>query len=62
MKARFITFGLLIISSLFLSYVPNQKESDSIEKILTHKIEKIDKIEMESILTSRTPIIIVKRD
>jgi uncharacterized protein YqgV (UPF0045/DUF77 family) len=62
MKARLITFGLLIISSLFLSYMPNQIESDSIEKIITHKIEKIDKIKMENVLTPRTPIIIVKRD
>lgn len=62
MKARLITFGLLIISSLFLSNIPNKKENDSIKKILTHKIEKIDKTKMESILTPRTPIIIVKRD
>ena len=62
MKTRLITLGLLIVSTLFLSNIPNKKENDSIEKILTHKIEKIDKIEIESILTQRTPIIIVKRD
>ncbi len=62
MKARLITFGLLIVSSLFLSNIPNKKENDSIEKILTYKIEKTNKIKIQNILTSRTPIIIVKRD
>ena len=62
MKARWITFGLLIVSSLFLSNIPNKKENDSIEKILTYKIEKTNKIKIQNILTSRTPIIIVKRD
>ena len=54
MKARLITFGLLIVSSLFLSNMPNNKENDS--------IEKTDNIKVESLVTSRTPIIIVKRD
>lgn len=62
MKARLITFGLLIVSSLFLSNMPNNKENDSIEKIMTYKIEKTDNIKVESLVTSRTPIIIVKRD
>ena len=62
MKARLITFGLLIVSSLFLSNIPNKKENDSIEKILTYKIEKTNKIKIQNILTSRTPIIIVKND
>ena len=56
------TVVLLIVSSLFLSNMPNNKEKDSIEKIMAYKIEKTDKIKAESLVTSRTPIIIVKRD
>ena len=37
-------------------------ENDSIEKVMAFKIEKKDKIKAESLVTSRTPIIIVKRD
>ena len=62
MKARLITLGLLVVSSLFLSNITKKKENDSIEKVLTYKIEKTDKVKTENILTSRTPIIIVKRD
>ena len=53
---------VLLVSSLFVSNMPNNKEIDSVEKVMALKIEKTDKIKMESILTSRTPIIIVKRD
>lgn len=56
------TLVILIVSSLFLSNIPNKKENDSIEKIMTYKIEKVQNIKMESNATSRTPIIIVKRD
>ena len=56
------TIVLLIVSSLFLSNVPNNKENDSIKKVMALKIEKTDKINVESIVDSRTPIIIVKRD
>ena len=56
------TILLLIVSSLFLSNVPNNKENDSIKKVMALKIEKTDKINVESIVDSRTPIIIVKRD
>ena len=56
------TVVLLIVSSLFLSNVPNNKENDSIKKVMALKIEKTDKINVESIVDSRTPIIIVKRD
>ena len=56
------TVALLIVSSLFLSNMPNNKENDSIEKVMALKIEKTDKINVESIVDSRTPIIIVKRD
>ena len=56
------TIVLLIVSSLFLSNMPNNKENDSIEKVMAFKIEKTDKIKKESVLTSRTPIIIVKND
>ena len=56
------TVVLLIVSSLFLSNMPNNKENDSIKKVMALKIEKTDKINVESIVDSRTPIIIVKRD
>ncbi len=56
------TVVLLIVSSLFLSNMPNNKENDSIEKIMSYKIEKTDKIKVENQITSRTPIIIIKRD
>ena len=56
------TIVVLIVSSIFLSTMSNNVENDSIEKILTYKIEKTNKIKIQNILTSRTPIIIVKRD
>ena len=56
------TVALLIVSSLFLSNMPNNKENDSIKKVMALKIEKTDKIKVESLVNSRTPIIIVKRD
>ena len=56
------TIVLLIVSSLFLSNMPNNKENDSIKKVMALKIEKTDKIKVESLVNSRTPIIIVKRD
>ena len=56
------TLVLLIVSSLFLSNVPNNKENDSIKKVIDKKIEKTDKIKVENITNPRTPIIIVKND
>jgi len=56
------TILVLLVSSLFLSNMPNNKENDSIEKVMAFKIEKTEKIKIESILNARTPIIIVKRD
>ncbi|WP_264548519.1 hypothetical protein [Flavobacterium sp. N2820] len=56
------TIVLLIVSSLFLSNMPNNKENDSIEKVMAFKIEKTDKIKVENIVNSRMPIIIVKND
>ena len=56
------TVVLLIVSSLFLSNVPNNKENDSIKKVMALKIEKTDKIKGENITNPRTPIIIVKND
>ena len=56
------TIVLLIVSSLFFSYVPNNKENDSIKKVMALKIEKTDKIKVENITNPRTPIIIVKND
>jgi len=56
------TLLVLLVSSLFVSNMPNNKEIDTVEKVMAFKIEKTDKIKTENILTSRTPIIIVKRD
>ena len=56
------TVLVLLVSSLFVSNMPNNKEIDSVEKVMAFKIEKKDKIKAESLVTSRTPIIIVKRD
>ena len=56
------TVALLIVSSLFLSNMPNNKENDSIKKVMALKIGKTDKIKVENITNPRTPIIIVKRD
>ena len=56
------TILLLIVSSLFLSNVPNNKENDSIKKVMALKIGKTDKIKVENITNPRTPIIIVKND
>ena len=56
------TIVLLIVSSLFLSNMPNNKENDSVEKVIAFKIEKTDKIKVENIVNSRMPIIIVKND
>lgn len=56
------TIVLLIVSSLFLSTMSNSKEKDSADKIMTYKIESAEKIKVESTISSRTPIIIVKTD
>lgn len=56
------TVALLIVSSLFLSNIQNNKEKDSIEKIMAYKIEKTEKIKTLDITNPRTPIIIVKKD
>ena len=42
------TVVVLLVSSLFLSNVPNNKENDSIKKVMAFKIEKKDKIKAES--------------
>ena len=56
------TIVVLIVSSIFLSTMSNNVERDSIEKVMTYKIEKTEKIKVESVINSRTPIIIVKKD
>ena len=56
------TIVVLIVSSIFLSPMSNNVENDSIEKVMTYKIEKTEKIKVESAINSRTPIIIVKKD
>ena len=38
------TVVILLVSSLFLSNMPNNKENDSIKKVMTYKIENIEKI------------------
>ncbi|WP_160169119.1 hypothetical protein [Flavobacterium sasangense] len=56
------TIVVLIVSSIFLSTMSNNVENDSIEKVMTYKIEKTEKIKVERAINSRTPIIIVKKD
>lgn len=56
------TIVLLTVSSLFLSTMSNNKENDSIDKIMSYKIENTEKNKVESTISSRTPIIIIKRD
>ena len=56
------TLVVLLVSSIFLSTMSNNVENDSIEKVMTYKIEKIEKIKVESAINSRTPIIIIKKD
>jgi len=56
------TIVVLIVSSIFLSTMSNNVENDSIEKVMTYKIEKTEKIKVESAINSRTPIIIIKKD
>ena len=56
------TSVVLLVSSIFLSTMSNNVENDSIEKVMTYKIEKTEKIKVESAINSRTPIIIVKKD
>jgi hypothetical protein len=56
------TVVVLLVSSLFLSNMPNSKENDSIEKVMAFKIEKTDKIKTDNISNPRMPIIIVKND
>ena len=50
------------MSSLFFSNVSNEKENDSIQKIINLKIEKNNNINSEKDLDVRVPIIILKRD
>jgi len=56
------TLVVLLVSSIFLSTMSNNVENDSIEKVMTYKIEKIEKIKVESAINSRTPIVIIKKD
>ena len=56
------TLVVLLVSSIFLSTMSNNVENDSIEKVMTYKVEKIEKIKVESAINSRTPIIIIKKD
>lgn len=57
------TIFMLIVSSIFLSTVSNNIEKDSIEKVMTYKIQKEEKIKIESTtINTRTPIIILKKD
>ena len=56
------TIVVLIVSSIFLSTMSNNVENDSIEKVMSYKIKKTEKIEVENAINSRTPIIIIKKD
>ena len=53
---------ILIISSFFLSSIPDNREQDSIEDILSYKILKKDILKIENTINFRTPLIIVKKD
>ena len=55
------TLVVLLVSSIFLSTMSNNVENDSIEKVMTYKIEKTEKIKVESAINSRTPIINIKK-
>ena len=61
-KFKMKTLVVLLVSSIFLSTMSNNVENDSIEKVMTYKVEKIEKIKVESAINSRTPIIIIKKD
>ena len=50
------------MSSLFFSNIKNNKENDSIEKVMKIKIKKNNVIMSDNTLSVRMPIIIVKRD
>lgn len=56
------TLIILIMSSLFFSNIKNNKENDSIEKVMKIKIKKNNVIMSDNTLSVRMPIIIVKRD
>ena len=56
------TLIILIMSSLFFSNIKNNKENDSIEKVMKIKIKKNNVIINNDVLTTRMPIIILKRD
>lgn len=56
------TLVVFLVSSIFLSTMSNNIENDSIEKVMTYKVEKIEKIKVESAINSRTPIVIIKKD
>lgn len=56
------TLIILIMSSLFFSNITNNKENDSIEKVMKIKIKKNNVIMSDNTLSVRMPIIIVKRD
>ena len=56
------TLTILIISSLFFANVSTSKEKDSIQKIMKIKIKKNNVIINNDVLTTRMPIIILKRD
>lgn len=56
------TATLIIVSSLFFSSFSVEKNKDYVEKIITHKVDKTEKIKVENKINYRTPIIILKRD
>lgn len=56
------TLIILLMSSLFFSNAQNNKENDSIEKVMKIKIKKTNVIMSDNTLNVRMPILIVKRD
>ena len=56
------TLIILLMSSLFFSNAQDNKENDSIEKVMKIKIKKTNIITTDNDLSVRMPIIILKRD
>jgi len=56
------TLVLVLLSTLFVSSMSKKNETDSIKKVLTYRIGKTEETKVKSLMNSRTPIIIVKRD
>ena len=54
------TIVVLIVSSIFLSTMSNNVEKDSIEKVMTYKIEKTEKIKVVKTLSTLTTVLLLQ--